>query len=436
MSNVKENNKKQSSMGWKIIIACLLIQAVPYAILAYLQPQFQAYVLQDKNLGFTVASFSLIFTIGTFVSAIASPIVSGLFKKFGLKPVYIAGALLGCGGFAAFSIATAPWQFYLIAALMQVGAAIISALGIPMIINAWFDDTSRGKALSTVMACGSLSNAVLQIICVKLLNAQGFKQTYLIFGIAGLVVAIPVILFMLRMPKDDSEIVRKSSNKDAKEDSTEEVKVDSNWGYTLKEAAKTKGFKMLTIGFFFVGIYSAALATQYPNYLHQNHHVNTGTIGSLFAICSFVGAFIGGNLFDKIGPFKSMLVGGILTLIANLSLIKALDITALAYVFAIAKGLCLFTYSMGPALLTGKLFGNKEYAGILGMVQLVFGLGFALGSSLFGVLVSNFGYTISWYTMVVAIVVSFACILAAIKVMDKLNKKNREAQKEQEQAIA
>ena len=70
------------------------------------------------------------------------------------------------------------------------------------------------------------------------------------------------------------------------------------------------------------------------------------------------------------------------------------------------------------------------------MVQLVFGLGFALGSSLFGVLVSNFGYTISWYTMVVAIVISFACILAAIKVMDKLNKKNREAQKEQEQAIA
>ena len=432
MSNVKENKKKQSSMGWKIIIACLLIQAVPYAILAYLQPQFQAYVLQDKNLGFTVASFSLIFTIGTFVSAAASPIVSGLFKKFGLKPVYIAGALLGCGGFAAFSIATAPWQFYLIAALMQVGAAIISALGIPMIINAWFDDSSRGKALSTVMACGSLSNAVLQTICVKLLNTQGFKQTYLIFGIVGLVVAIPVILFMLRMPKDDSEIVRKSSNKDDKE----EVKVDSNWGYTLKEATKTKGFKMLTIGFFFVGIYSAALATQYPNYLHQNHHVNTGTIGSLFAICSFVGAFIGGNLFDKIGPFKTMLVGGIMTLIANLSLVYALDITALAYVFAIAKGLSIFTYSMGPALLTGKLFGNKEYAGVLGMVQLVFGLGFALGSSLFGVLVSNFGYMVAWYTMSVAIVISFICILVAIKAMDKLNKRNREAQKEQEQQIA
>ena len=411
-------NEKKKSNGLKIIIACLLIQAIPYAILAYLQPQFQAYVLQDKALGFSVASFSLIFSIGTFVSAVASPIVSGLFKKFGLKPVYLAGALLGCGGFAAFSIATAPWQYYLIAALMQVGAAILSALGIPMIINAWFDDSSRGKALSTVMACGSLSNAVLQTICVSLLNAKGFKQTYLIFGMIGLIVAIPVILFMLRMPKDDSEIVRKSSDKDSKVD----TKVDSNWGYTVKEAMKTKGFKMLAIGFFFVGIYSAALATQYPNYLHQNHDVNTGTVGSVFAICSFVGAIVGGNLFDKIGPFKTMLVGGIITLIANMSLIYALDITALAYVFAIAKGLSIFTYSMGPALLTGKLFGNKEYAGILGMVQLVFGLGFALGSSLFGVLVSNFGYVIAWYTMAVAIVVSFAMILLSVKIMDKINK--------------
>lgn len=411
-------NKKNKSNGLKIIIACLLIQALPYAILAYLQPQFQAYVIGDKALGFSVATFSLIYSIGTFASSVASPIVSVLFKKFNLKTVYIAGAILGCGGFAAFSIATAPWQYYVIAALMQVGAAILSALGIPLIINSWFDDSSRGKALSTVMAGGSLSNAVLQTVCVSLITSKGYKFAYSFFGILGLCVAIPVILFMLRLPKDDSEIVRKES----KADSKNEDKKDSNWGYTVKEAMKTNGFKFLAVGFFFVGIYSAALATQYPNYLHQNHDVNTGTVGSLFAICSFLGAIIGGNLFDKIGPFKTMLAGGVMTLIANMSLIYAVDITPLAYVFALAKGLCIFTYSMGPALLAGKLFGNKEYAGILGMVQLIFGLGFALGSSLFGVLVNTVGYMVAWYVMAVAIVVSFVLILAAIKIMDKVNK--------------
>ena len=247
-------NDKKKGNGLKIIIACLLIQAIPYAILAFLQPQFQAYVLQDKTLGFSIATFSLVFSIGTFASAVASPIVSGFFKKFGLKTVYLAGALIGCGGFAAYSIATAPWQFYVIAALVQVGTAILSAIGIPMIINAWFDQSSQGKKLSTVIAGGSLANAVLQPLCVSLIEGGGFRQAYFIFGMLGLVVAIPVILFMLRLPKDDSEIIRKSSGNDSTEETKEEAKEDSKWGYTVKEAMKTKGFKMLVLGFCFVGI--------------------------------------------------------------------------------------------------------------------------------------------------------------------------------------
>ena len=91
-------NDKKKSYGWIVFIACLLIQALPYAIITYLQPQFMTYVIQDKSIGFSIASFSLIFSIGTLASALASPIVGGLFKKFGLKPMYIAGALLGCGG--------------------------------------------------------------------------------------------------------------------------------------------------------------------------------------------------------------------------------------------------------------------------------------------------------------------------------------------------
>lgn len=427
MSNITDN-KKKSAMGWKIVLACLLIQAVPYAILAFLQPQFQAYVLQDKALGFNIATFSLVFSIGTLASAVASPIVGGLFKKFGLKTMYLGGALIGCGGFAAYSIATQPWHFYVIAALVQVGSAILSSIGIPMILNSWFDQSSQGKKLSTVVAGGSLANAVLQPVCVSLIEGGGFRQAYFIFGVVGLVVAIPVILFMLRLPKDDSEIIRSSSN--------EETKEEAKWGYTVKEAMKTNGFKMLVFGFFFVGIYSSALTNQYPNYLHQNHAINTGTVGSMLAIGSFMGSIIGGFLFDKIGPFKTMLLGGIMTLVADLSLANALDVTALGYVFAVANGLSIFAYIMGPALLVGKLFGNKEFAGILGMVQLVFGLGFALGSSLFGVLVRKVGYIVSWYTMGAAIVISFVVILTAIKAMNKLNKSNIENKKDEVKEIA
>ena len=417
-------SKKQISAGWKIVIACMLIQAIPYGVLANLQPQFMYYVVSDKALGFSMASFSLIFTIGTLVSAIGSPIVGGLFKKFSLKPLYIAGAILGCGGFAAFSIATAPWQYYLIAGIMQIGAAIISALGIPLLINAWFDEASKGKALSTAMAGGSIGNIFLQGSSVALIKAVGFKQAYLIFGLVGLVVALPIILFMLRMPKDASEVVRaKGSEEDNKEEGL-------SWGYTVAEAMKTKGFKFLAGGFFFVGIYVAALSVQYPAYLHLNEAVNTGIIGSIFAICSLGGTIVGGNLFDKIGPFKAMGIAGVIVLISNLSLIFAIDVTPLAYVFAVAKGLSIFAYTIGPALLVGKLFGNKEYAGVLGMVQLVFGVGFAAGSSIFGIVVDKMGYGVAWWAIVGAVILAYVGILSAIKAMDVLNKKGTKVDKE------
>ena len=390
------NSKKQFAAGWKVVIACMLIQAIPYGVIANLQPQFMYYVVSDKTLGFSMASFSLIFTIGTLVSAIGSPIVGGLFKKFSLKPLYIAGAILGCGGFAAFSMATAPWQYYVIAGVMQVGAAIISALGVPLLINAWFDEASKGKALSTAMAGGSIGNIFLQSSSVALIKAVGFKQAYLIFGLVGLVVAIPIILFMIRLPKDSSEVVK--SNGGETSDKVENL----SWGYTVGEAMKTKGFKLLAFGYFFVGIYVAALSVQYPAYLHLNKEVNTGTIGSLFAICSLAGTLLGGRLFDKLGAFKTVLIAGIIVAISDVTLIYAVDITALAYVFAVAKGLSIFAYTMGPALLVGKLFGNKEYTGVLGMVQLVFG--------------------IAWWSILGAVILAYTGILISIKSMDKINK--------------
>ncbi|MGG7060709.1 conjugated bile salt MFS transporter, partial [Clostridium tertium] len=70
-------NKKKFSGGWKIVIACMLIQAIPYGVIANLQPQFMHYVVSDKTLGFSMASFSLIFTLGTIVSAVGSPIIGG-----------------------------------------------------------------------------------------------------------------------------------------------------------------------------------------------------------------------------------------------------------------------------------------------------------------------------------------------------------------------
>ena len=74
-----QTQKKQLFYGWVIVAACMLIQAVPFSIAANLQPTFTNYVMSAE--GFTLAQFSLIFTIGTVVSAVCSPFIGKLYSN-------------------------------------------------------------------------------------------------------------------------------------------------------------------------------------------------------------------------------------------------------------------------------------------------------------------------------------------------------------------
>ncbi|WP_254556768.1 hypothetical protein, partial [Salmonella enterica] len=78
---------------------------------------------------------------------------------------------------------------------------------------------------------------------------NGTSNTYFTFGVVSLAVSLVIGLFLVKMPKDESEIV-KGNNKDveAVENNTEEVDIS----YTLKEAQGIKYFWMIAVGFLFV----------------------------------------------------------------------------------------------------------------------------------------------------------------------------------------
>ena len=77
---------------------------------------------------------------------------------------------------------------------------------------------------------------------------------------------------------------------------------------------------------------------------------------------------------------------------------------------------------IGPSLLAGSFFGKKEFGAILGVVQIFFAVGFAAGSSIFGLLVDKMGYGVAWIFVLSFIVVCYAALITASIGMNKLNK--------------
>lgn len=419
MSN-STSKKSKLTAGWIIVIACMLIQAIPAGVIANTQALFIHPVITER--GFSLAAFSLMFGIGTIVSAVAGPFIGKLYSKINIKLLYIVGAVIAGGGFLSFSLASELWHFYVLSGVVQIGSAIISGIGTPLLISAWFDEATKGKALGLAFAGGSIGNFFLQPFASKIIASQGYASAYLTLGLLSLAIGLPIALFLIRMPKNSNEIV-KSKNTNTNSTSNEEVSLK---GYTLKEAAKTKYFWMLCFGFTFVGLYVSAYSVQYAAYFQGELKLDATTVGitgSIFAICSLLGNVLGGSLFDKLGALKCLIASSILVLISGVFLLLSKNNVLFAHAFSATKGLAVYAYMIGPAYLTGSFFGNKEYGSILGIVQLLFAVGISSGSALFGVLVGKFGYDISWALMLVAVAIAYILLIGATIGITKLNKK-------------
>lgn len=408
-----EKTANSSRRQWLVVIGCMLIQAVPFGVASNIQPQFISYVVEGE--GFSLASFSLIFTIGTLVSAIASPGIGYIYNRVNPKLMYLVGSILACGGFWLFSFAHSLWQFYLIAAISQVGVAVISSIGVPILINAWFGEDMRGKAMGIAFAGGSIGNIFLQTLAATALAREGYSWSYMMFGLLGLVVGIPVALAIIRYPRDDERTAPART-----EEKSKKQPVNEEWGYTLSEVRQERYFWLLLVAFVFLGIYISALAVQYPAYLKghlQLDPTTVGLVGSTFALFSLFGNVGGGALFDKLGPVRGMTVAGVLAAIACVSLLVTPMLPWMAFVFAACKGLSVFSYMLGPAFLTGSLFGRKEFGAILGLINLGFAVGFASGSTLFGLLVDFGSYTLAWSVMLACIIIGYIMVLWVSKAL-------------------
>lgn len=417
----KTRNMNKLFYGWAIVIACMLIQAVPFSIAANLSSTFTNYVTSAE--GFSLAQFSLIFTIGTVVSALSSPFIGKLYSnpKANIKLLYAIGVCMLGGGFAAYSLAGGHlWAYYLLSVFIQIGSAIISAIGVPTLINAWFTE-NKGLAMGLAFSGGGLGNMILQLLAGKWLPTLGYKATYLRFGIIAIAIGLPVALLILRLPKSKDELAIKSSKS---KDNTDNP---SKWGYSFAEVTKMRYFWIFAVSFLFVGLYVGGMALQFIPYLQTLNTdglliIKAATIASTFGLFSMFGNLFGGILFDKLGITKSLALAGLLVITCGFCLIFIPQVNALGFVFAICLGISMYSYIIGPSYLTGALFGNKEFGTILGIVQIFFAAGFGIGSTLFGIVTDLAGFNAGWISTIIYTVLAYSGLLISTHAIIKHNK--------------
>ncbi|MGL5417804.1 MAG: conjugated bile salt MFS transporter [Clostridium sp.] len=404
-----------------MIFIAMIIQAIPFGIAQNIQPLFIPYVIRQFD--FSLAGFALIFTFGSLASAICSPFLGKLFGKVNIKILFIAGTVMSSIGFLGMGFASNLPEFYVLAALVQIGCVLFSGLGTPFLIGSWFPSKGRGKALGIAFAGGSIGNIFLQPLVSTILGGHGEGYSYILFGIVSLIVSLAIVLLFVRTPKEGEVLV--VTEKSKKEQVTDDHHIVYE-GPGAKGTLKEKSFWVLGIGYVLIGAAIAACSTQYASYFKMQLHLNAETIGflgSVFALFCLIGNVGGGALFDKIGTFKAMFLAFIFQAISIIGMLVAKMSPDFAYTFSIFYGLCVFSYMSGPAFISTDVFGRKDSSVNLGVINLFFAVGFALGSVIFGAIVGGIGFGFAWLIMLILLAVGYILLLAAVKEMKHKQKK-------------
>ncbi|MGL5417803.1 MAG: conjugated bile salt MFS transporter [Clostridium sp.] len=415
---MSEKTKVKNGRKILMIFIAMIIQAIPFGVAQNIQPLFIPYVV--KHFSFSLASFSLIFTFGALASSVCSPFLGKLFGKVNLKVLFIIGTVLSSLGFLGMGLATNLPEFYILSAIMQVGCVLFSGLGIPFLIGSWFPTTGRGKALGIAFAGGSIGNVFLQPIVSSMLGGHGEAYSYVFFGILSLIFSLIIVLLFVRIPKpgEVEEVVSEKNGGAATEEKKSTAVVYEGPGAAATR--KEKYFWMFAVGYALIGIAISACSTQYASYFRMQLHLDPGLIGilgSVFALFCLIGNVGGGALFDKIGSFKSMVLAFIFQAISIVGMLLAQSSHNFAFLFSIFYGLCVFSYMSGPAFLSTDVFGRKDASVNLGTMSLLFAIGFAVGSVIFGAVAGALGFKMAWIVMIIFLVVGYGLLLTSVKAM-------------------
>lgn len=423
----KNLDKKKSFYGWRVAIGSFFIMAMPFAIIflshsIFLKPVTEA-------LGFTATEFSLVFTIVAIATAITSPFMGNLIKKYDIRYIMaISGAVVSIA-FGSLGFANELWQFYILSAIIGVSATGITQITISNVITNWFPSEKKGLATGIAFAGGNVGAFCTILIISNLMPKIGYKNCYFILGIIMAAVTILVSLFVIKgKPSDVGQLpygFEKGEVKSLK--SKEENKEDE--GYTFKEAKGSAVFWVFIVAIILLGVVFAGVQMHIPSYMESIGHspMFSSTVTSIVSLMGIVSNVLIGILLEKLGLKNGMTVVGIFMILSIVCLLLGQS-SVFAVMFALLFGGFAAISAMGPSYLTSELFGKKDYGTILGMVMMFFQFGGAVGPTLSGLIFDNTGqYKITWIIFIVLLLITFATFLASITLANKRKSVKKES---------
>ncbi len=327
----------------------------------------------SQGFGWDRAEILSIYSMAALIGGLSAPVIGRLFDHSGPRIVFALGLALLGGAFLIAGSAQRLWQFQLSLGLCAgIGAACIGNVPNSILLGRWF-----GARLSTAMALiySAMGAGVLVMLPLSqvLIDRFGWRSAYQIFGVAALVVLIPLLMLPWKKLSAGSVTLTKTAAAGL---------VDEGW--TLLSAIRHHAFWALFSTFFFTAVGMYAISAQIVAYLVDAGFspLQAATAWGFSGVVMLAGMLSVTWLDGVIGRRRSVLLSYAISIlgIALLRMLRIYPNTFLLAGFVICFGSMLG--SRGPLITATamKIFRGERVGTIYGTISIGSGLGAALGS--------------------------------------------------------
>ena len=409
---MSESTTRGVYYGWVIVAVCFVTSIIVMGT-RFSFGVFYISILEDT--GWPRAATAGIFSVSMVTYAVVSLGVGAAFDRLGPRRMFPLAAVLLVTGFALSSRIDTLWQFYLYYGVI-VGSGLAALGFVPHVslIARWFV-RRRGLASSLALSGQGVGTLLIAPLAAYLIARFGWRQSYLIYAL----LIASLIPMMLIWHRDSPESLGLHPDGDPEApDILRPEPVPGGSSASYLHITKTRTFWALFI------IVASLAFNQMTLIVHQNQYLVDIGFQPAFAawmlgfsgILRSGGTILWGSVSDRITRETSLTLSALLGVLALPCLILAQSGPSiwLVIAFVLLLGLGYGGVSVVYAASAADLYQGRHFGKILGLLDIGFGLGAALGTYMAGLLFDWLqSYHLMFYFIMASMCISIACIWIA-----------------------
>ena len=349
------------------------------------------------ELGVGLGSFTLYYSLMVAVGAFTAPIIGQFMEKLGIRKIVLAAMIWSGLGLWLFSFSDSLWMFYVTGALMGILSSTAMNLTANVMLQTYYTSTEAANFIGIVVAGSGVGSMVYSALLPGVLENFGWRMAYRVQGTAWV---LNLLLSLLVLGK-------------AVPAASEKGNIKANSGMTRNEALRSPMLYLLFTSVIIL-TFGSGLIQHFPTVLSKQGYSSgaTGAIISFYSVVLTIGKILQGILYGSVGVKKGSAITFTIYIAAFLLLMNA----SFAYPAFLCMGIGMGILTTVTPILTKQLFGQKEYAGIFGIVSMGMSVGSFVSTPIWGMLYDVMGsYNLGFAVMAVMIAVAYLLQMTALK---------------------